>query len=46
MKRKRKNWLLAFFSALAVLIAGFSFGNSAFARGRGGGGFGAGKCGV
>ncbi len=35
---KRKNWMLALFSALAVLLAGFSFGNSAFARGGGGGG--------
>ena len=39
---KRKNWMLALFSALAVLLAGFSFGNSAFARGGGGGGFGGG----
>ncbi len=39
---KRKNWMLALFSALAVLLAGFSFGNSAFARGRGGGGMGGG----
>ena len=37
---KRKNWMLALFSALAVLLAGFSFGNSAFARGGGGRGLG------
>ena len=42
MKRERRNWLLAFFSALAVLLAGFGSGSSAFARGGGGSGLGGG----